>query len=119
MISNYKTFDVVLVDFGKIDLAGEIGGIRPAVIVQNELGNVHSPCTIVLAFTSQHRSLPQSTHSLFKKDPAKGLTKDSVLLGECVRQISEQRIQKKLGEITKLEDKKEVMRAYIANLPEL
>ena len=38
-----------------------------------------------------------------------------MLLGECVRQISEKRIIKKLGSITKLEDKKEIKRAYDAN----
>ena len=44
----YKKFDVVLVDFGEEILAGEQGGIRPAVIVQNNIGNRYSVSTVVM-----------------------------------------------------------------------
>lgn len=115
MVNNYKTFDIVLVDFGDIEFYGEQAGKRPAVIIQNEMGNKHSSCTIVLPFTSKIKHINQPTHSFFGKNDKKGLKKDSILLGECVRQISEKRIIKKLGSITNLEDKKEVKRVYDAN----
>jgi len=115
MVKNYKAFDVILVNFGSAEFFGEQAGIRPAVIIQNCVGNTYSPCTIVLPMTTKIKHLTQPTHSFFSKDKEKGLKEDSMLLGECVRQISEKRIIKKLGSITKLEDKKEIKRAYDAN----
>ena len=115
MVKNYTAFDVILVNFGSAEFFGEQAGIRPAVIIQNCVGNTYSPCTIVLPMTTKIKHLMQPTHSFFCKDKEKGLMEDSMLLGECVRQISEKRIIKKLGSITKLEDKKEIKRAYDAN----
>ena len=51
MEGGYRKYDVVRVDFGDIVLAGEQGGVRPAVIVQNNLGNLHSGTTLVIPFT--------------------------------------------------------------------
>lgn len=111
-----KTFDVVLVDFGEVVFAGEQGGIRPAVIIQNDAGNTYSGTTIVMPFTTQIKHIYQPTHSFFYKDEeGKGLTKDSMLLGECVRQVSKQRILQKLGVITKIQEKKKVKAVYDAN----
>lgn len=115
MENGYKTFDVILVDFGKAEFMGEQGGERPAVIIQNSLGNKHSSTTIVLPFTSKIKNVDQPTHSLFKSDLKKGLQKDSMILGECVRQISEKRIIKKLGCIKDLNDKMKIKQVYDAN----
>lgn len=115
MEGGYRKYDVVRVDFGDIVLAGEQGGIRPAVIVQNNLGNLHSGTTLVIPFTSQPRSLTQSTHSFFRANKQYGLKLDSYLLGESMKSISELRIIEKLGTITKKEDKDEVRRVYFAN----
>lgn len=115
MVKNYKSFDVILVNFGEIEFDGEQGGVRPAVIIQNKAGNLHSPCTIVIPITSKIKHINQPTHSFFGKDKEKGLREDSMLLGECVRQISEKRIIKKLGSIKKLEDKMEIKRVFEAN----
>ena len=54
MVKNYKAFDVILVNFGEIEFDGEQGGVRPAVIIQNKAGNLHSPCTIVIPITSMN-----------------------------------------------------------------
>ena len=114
MEGGYKKFDVVLVDFGE-EIAGEQGGIRPAVIVQNNIGNRYSISTVVMPFTSQPKSLKQSTHSLFPANEKYGFTKDSYLLGEGIRQISEQRIIKKMGTITDNAGREEVKRVYFSN----
>ena len=39
MKENFKRFDIILVDFGQVEFAGEQGGKRPAVILQNDVGN--------------------------------------------------------------------------------
>ena len=117
MKNGYSTYDIVLVDFGEAEFDGEQAGIRPAVIVQNELGNRHSSTTLVAPFTSQHKSLRQPTHSLFRKDRDKGLITDSILLGENLRNVSEKRILQQLGSIKKEEDKMKVNRACDANFP--
>lgn len=111
-----NTFDIVRVDFGDANFAGEQGGVRPAVVIQNAYGNIYSGTTIVIPFTSKIKHLQQPTHSFFYKDEeGKGLTKDSMLLGECVRQVSKQRILQKLGVITKIQEKKKVKAVYDAN----
>ena len=110
-----NTFDIVRVDFGDVVFAGEQGGIRPAVVIQNAYGNIYSDTTIVIPFTSKIKHLQQPTHSFFHKDLDKGLTVDSMILGECVRQVSKNRIIKKLGTITKLQEKIKVKAVYDAN----
>lgn len=57
-----NTFDIVRVDFGDVEFAGEQGGIRPAVIIQNAYGNIFSGTTIVLPFTTKIKHLQQPTH---------------------------------------------------------
>ena len=111
-----KQFDIVLCDCGEVQFAGEQGGIRPALVVQNDTGNYYSGTTIVLPFTTQKRNLSQPTHVLFKKDLSKGLIKDSILLAECVRQVAKNRIIKYLGKVTDEIDKKKIEKAYYANI---
>ena len=113
-----NTFDIVQVDFGNVEFAGEQGGIRPAVIIQNFYGNLYSDTTIVIPCTSKIKHMNQPTHSLLSKGISKGLIKDSMLLGKCVRQISKKRIIKKLGSITNINEKKEIKRIYDANFGE-
>lgn len=115
MRNNYKRFDIVLVDFGKDIVGSEQGHTRPALIIQNDQGNIHSSCTIVLPFSTQIKKINQPTHTLIKSGKNKGLAKDSVLLGECVRQISEKRIIQYLGRITDKYEQAEVKRVYLAN----
>lgn len=114
-----NTFDVVMVNFGDVEFSGEQGGVRPAVVIQNFYGNTYSDTTIVIPFTSKIKHIHQPTHSFFYKDLEKGLSKDSILLGECVRQVSKKRILKKLGSITKLQEKKKVKSVYDANFGNL
>lgn len=117
MKNNYKKYDVVICDLGKDAIGSEQGGIRPALIIQNDIGNVHSPCTIIMPFTSNiYKNPNQPTHSLFKKGISKGLDKDSILLGECIRHISEKRILEYKGTITDERDINEIERVYLANI---
>lgn len=111
----YKQYDVVLVDFGTNTVGSEQGGVRCAVVIQNDIGNKHSTTTIVMPFTTKLKNVNQPTHSLFKAASGNGLRYDSMLLGECMRQVSEDRIIKTLGHITSTEEKTAVKRVYLAN----
>lgn len=115
MKENYKRFDVVLVDFGQVEFKGEQGGKRPAIILQNDVGNHFGITTLVVPLTSKIKHLNQPTHLLFKKDEEKGLKVDSMVLGECLRQVSEQRIIKRLGYISSIEDKRNIKKVYDEN----
>lgn len=119
MKQNFKRFDVVLVDFGKEAIGSEQGGIRPALIIQNDIGNFYSSTTIVMPLTTQIKYLNQPTHTLIEKGIDKGLIEDSMVLGECMRQISEKRIIKYLGCISDEIEKKEIKRVYDANFGEV
>lgn len=119
MKNGFKTFDIVMVDFGKAEFQGEQAGVRPAVIIQNALGNLHSDSTIVIPFTTSRKNIRQSTHSLFRADREKGLLEDSVLLGENLRNVSEKRILYKIGAIKEKKDRLEVKRVYDANFGEI
>lgn len=110
-----KTYDVVLVDFGNDVIGSEQAGLRPAIIVQNNLGNHYSETTIVIPCTSRYRNLSQSTHTLIKKGKQKGLTTDSVALAECIRQISKQRIKAHLGKITDVKEKNDIKKCVFSS----
>lgn len=110
-----KKFDVVLVDFGANTIGSEQGGIRNAVIIQNDVGNRYSPTTIVMPFTSQIKNEYLPTHSFFRAREGNGLQKDSMLLGECMRQISKDRIIRPLGHLSDVKEQTAVKRVYTAN----
>lgn len=114
-----RRYDIILVDFGNDTIGSEQHGIRPAMIIQNDTGNKHSGTTIVMPLTSNlNKNANFPTHTLIKKGKGKGLTSDSIVLGECMRQISEMRIVKFLGRITDEKEKAEIRRIYLANFGE-
>lgn len=114
MLQNMKKYDVILVDFGENAIDSEQSGIRPAIVIQNNTGNYFSTTTIVMPLTSQPKSLSQSTHTLLKKGAGKGLINDSIVLAECMRQISKKRVIKYLGKVTDINEKREIRRVYEA-----
>ena len=96
-IMDIKWGDVVFVDFTDNSRDSEQSGIRPAIIIQNDKGNEHSPTTIVASITSQDkRYLP--THVVVKPYQS-GLNKVSTILMEQVRTIDKSRILSKVGHI--------------------
>lgn len=77
-------------------IGSEQGGIRPVLIVQNEIGNQYSPTTIILAITSQINKAKLPTHiELAAADY--GLEKDSVILAEQVRTIDKSRLKQRIA----------------------
>lgn len=95
-----KRYDIVQADLSPV-IGSEQGGIRPVLIIQNDVGNKCSPTTIVMPLTTKIFKNPnQPTHTLIKKNADTGLKMDSILLGEQMRVISNQRIKKKIGTVT-------------------
>lgn len=113
-----KRYDIVQADLSG-SIGSEQGGIRPVLIIQNDIGNLHSTTTIVMPFSTKTFKNPnQPTHTLIKKSADTGLLKDSILLGEQMRVISSQRIKKKIGTVTDEFERNEIRRVYNANFGE-
>lgn len=109
-----KRFDIVQADLSGT-IGSEQGGIRPVLIIQNDIGNLHSPTTMVIPFSTKVFKNPnQPTHTLIKKSADTGLKMDSILLGEQMRVISNKRIKKKIGVVTNISEKQEIRRVYNA-----
>ena len=83
----------------------EQGGTRPVVIVQNNIGNRHSPTVIAAAITSKQDKTSLPTHIPVKGESC-GLAKDSVVLLEQIRTIDKQRLRERTGCLTKEDIKK-------------
>ena len=79
-------------------VGSEQGGIRPILIVQNDIGNKYSPTVIVAAITSQINKARLPTHIELKSGDF-GLQKDSVILLEQLRTLDKKRLKEKVGEI--------------------
>lgn len=114
--------DIRKYDIVKVDLQGTIGseqgGIRPVIVLQNNQGNRFSTTTIVAPLTSKIKNLSQSTHTLIQSSDETGLREDSMLLGEQMRVISNQRIICKIGTVTDKEEREAIKRVYLANFGE-
>lgn len=79
-------------------VGSEQGGIRPVLIVQNDVGNRHSPTVIAAAITSQTEKAKLPTHISLNAQTC-GLSKDSVVLLEQIRTIDKRRLKERMGEI--------------------
>ena len=76
----------------------EQGGVRPVLIVQNDVGNRYSPTTIVVTITTKSKgNMP--THVDIHKDRFNGLKTDSVIVCEQIRTIDKDRLSDKIGHI--------------------
>ena len=112
-----RRYDIVQADLGQV-IGSEQGGIRPVLIIQNDMGNIHSCTTIIMPLSSKLKSLNQPTHTLIKRSIDTGLKNDSVLLGEQMRVISSQRIIKKIGTVTNELEREAIRKVYQANFGE-
>ncbi len=77
-------------------VGSEQGGVRPVLIIQNDIGNRYSPTVIAAAITSQRDKTKLPTHIQVNADGC-GLAKDSIVLLEQVRTIDKQRLKEKMG----------------------
>lgn len=77
-------------------VGSEQGGLRPVLIIQNDIGNRYSPTVIVAAITSKIDKARLPTHIEIPAEEY-GLTKDSVVLAEQVRTIDKRRLRERVG----------------------
>ncbi|MBT9166809.1 MAG: Endoribonuclease EndoA [Syntrophomonadaceae bacterium] len=79
-------------------VGSEQGGVRPVLVIQNDVGNKYSPTVIIAAITSQIEKAKLPTHVEVEAKEC-GLEKDSVILLEQIRTIDKQRLQGKVTEL--------------------
>lgn len=96
-IVNIKRGDIYYADLSPV-VGSEQGGVRPVLIVQNNVGNKYSPTVIAAAITSQQSKANLPTHIAIGADDS-GLVKNSVVLLEQIRTIDKKRLKEKMGSV--------------------
>ena len=89
--------DIYYADLSPV-VGSEQGGIRPVLIVQNDVGNRFSPTVIVAAITSQQNKTRLPTH-IYIPCCDSGLSRDSVVLLEQIRTLDKRRLKEYMGQL--------------------
>ena len=115
-----KKGDLFFADLSPV-VGSEQGGVRPVLVVQNDVGNKYSPTIIVAAVTSQTSKAKLPTHVELAAAQG-GLSKNSVVLLEQLRTIDKQRLKERIGALNEWQipvvDEALGVSLGIANLPE-
>ncbi|MBO5852192.1 MAG: type II toxin-antitoxin system PemK/MazF family toxin [Clostridia bacterium] len=90
-----KRGDIYYADLSPV-IGSEQGGVRPVLIIQNDIGNKYSPTVIAAAITSQKDKTKLPTHIQVNASGC-GLSKDSIVLLEQVRTIDKKRLKERMG----------------------
>lgn len=94
---NIRRGDIYYADLSPV-VGSEQGGLRPVLIVQNDVGNKYSPTVIAAAITSRVSKAKLPTHiDVFGQNV--GLTRDSVILLEQIRTLDKARLKEKMGHL--------------------
>lgn len=94
---NIKRGEIYYADLSPV-IGSEQGGVRPVLIVQNDVGNKYSPTVIAAAITSQKDKTKLPTHITVGAENC-GLAKDSIVLLEQVRTIDKKRLKERMGSL--------------------
>ena len=94
---NIKRGDIYYADLSPV-VGSEQGGVRPVLIIQNNVGNRYSPTVIAAAITSKTDKTKLPTHIPIEARDC-GLYKDSVVLLEQVRTLDKRRLREKMGSV--------------------
>ena len=93
-----KRGDIYRADLDPV-IGSEQGGVRPVVIIQNDIGNLHSPTVIVAAVTTRRKKPALPVHVCITAEES-GLARDSVVLTEQVRTLEKTRLTRYLGTLS-------------------
>ncbi len=97
-----KRGDIFYADLSPV-VGSEQGGLRPVLIIQNDVGNRYSPTVIAAAITSRTGKAKLPTHigveAMISSDASGGLMKNSVILLEQVRTLDKTRLKEKMGHL--------------------
>lgn len=96
--------DVFYADLNPV-IGSEQGGVRPVVVIQNDIGNKYSPTVIVAAITSKINKAKLPTHVEIAANSSQ-LDKDSVILLEQIRTLDKKRLQRRVTSLEKSTIKK-------------
>ncbi len=94
---NVKRGEIYYADLSPV-VGSEQGGVRPVLIVQNDVGNRYSPTVIAAAITSQREKSRLPTHIELNSTSC-GLSKDSIVLLEQIRTIDKKRLKERMGQL--------------------
>lgn len=94
-MNDIKRGEIYYADLSPV-LGSEQGGIRPVLVIQNNIGNLHSPTTIVAAITSSKTKSDLPTHVNIN---IIGLKKESTVLLEQIRTIDKRRLTECIGKL--------------------
>ena len=92
-----KRGEIYFADLSPV-VGSEQGGVRPVLVIQNDIGNKYSPTIIAAAITSQISKAKLPTH--IELDTVDGLPKNSVVLLEQIRTLDKRRLKQKVCDIT-------------------
>ena len=92
-----KRGDIYYADLSPV-VGSEQGGVRPVLIIQNDIGNRYSPTVIATAITSQINKAKMPTHIELDANEY-GLSKDSVVLAEQISTIDKRRLKERMGSL--------------------
>ncbi len=94
-----KRGDIFYADLRPV-VGSEQGGVRPVLIIQNDIGNKHSPTVICAAITSKMNKAKLPTHIEIEASDY-GIMRDSVILLEQLRTIDKRRLKDKICHLNK------------------
>ncbi len=94
---NFSRGEIYYADLSPV-IGSEQGGIRPVLVIQNDIGNHYSPTVIIAAITAQISKARIPTHVEIKSSKD-GLERDSVILLEQIRTIDKKRLTDKITEL--------------------
>ena len=95
----YLRGDIHYVNLGEAKVQGEQSGIRPCIIIQNNVGNKFSPTVIVSVLSSQIQKCKLPTHVLITREECKGLKYDSFVATEQIKTISKDKLGDYIGHV--------------------
>ena len=111
-----KMFDIYYADLSKNTVKSEQGGVRPVIIVQNDIGNKFSPTVLVFPITSEIKKEHMPTHCVIHKSNKNGLKVDSMVLAEQIRAIDKSRLKDYIGYLDNTKEQNDVLNCCFANV---
>ena len=97
---NIKRGELYYADLSPV-VGSEQGGVRPVLVVQNDVGNKYSPTVIAAAVTSKINKAKLPTH-IELPSSSYGLQRDSVILLEQIRTLDKRRLKERIGELNEI-----------------
>lgn len=113
LMMDVKRGEIYYADLSPV-FGSEQGGVRPVLVIQNDIGNKYSPTVIVGAVTSKMTKAKLPTHIEIKRGQY-GMVKDSVVLLEQLRTLDKKRLKEKVGMLDEVTMEK-INRALLISL---